>query len=306
MGPPLSTDNKPQDVYLIDASIYIFRYYFSLPDNWWSKSEYPTAAVYGYVHWLIRFLKSTKATHVAACFDESLESCFRNEIYADYKCSRVLPDEDLAFQLEACKQITELLGIPAYASTTHEADDLIGTLAKRCRKNKLKVNILSRDKDLSQLVVGDLDVIWDFPDGEPLGKEGIFKKLGVFPHQVADYLALVGDSSDDIPGVPGVGKKTAAALFALSGSWSNLQQDFSAVAALPLRGAVSLAGKLKEFEEQISMALQLSKIVDNAPLNRRFSVKRKKLDLAACVAYGRELGFGRNFETSMNKLVEVL
>lgn len=115
--------------FLIDASIYIFQYYFSLPDHWFSEDDsYPTAAVYGYTAFLVRLLKKHQPQRIAACFDESLDQCFRNEIYPDYKSSRALPDEALAFQLRACQTITRLLGIATYASERYEADDLLGSL----------------------------------------------------------------------------------------------------------------------------------------------------------------------------------
>jgi len=295
-----------EEVFLIDASIYIFRYYFSLPDNWWSKSDFPTAAVYGYTHWLIRFLKNTSAPHVAACFDESLDSCFRNAIYADYKASRALPDENLAFQLEACKQMTRFLGIPAYASLRYEADDLIATLAKKSREKNFKVNILSRDKDLSQLVLGERDIIWDYPDGEAMDASGVLNKMAVQPQQVADYLAIVGDSSDDIPGVPGVGPKTAAALLKALTNWENIKNNLPAVGKLKIRGAISLEAKLREYAEQVDMAVRLTQVVDNAPLGQRFNIARKKINKKHLLEYGFELGFGKNFSSSVNKLVEVL
>lgn len=295
-----------QEVYLIDASIYIFKYYFSLPDNWWSEEDYPTAAVYGYTHWLFRFLNDTKAQYVAACFDESLETCFRNQLYPDYKSSRALPDEALAYQLQACKTITELLGIPVYASEEYEADDLLGTLAVRCRKKGMKINVLSRDKDLSQLIVNAHEYLWDYPDGLRLDLAGVKEKVGVSASLVADYLAIVGDVGDDIPGVPGVGPKSAAAVLNALGPWAAIKKNFDKVASLPVRGALTLASKLAEYEKQIDLALRLSTIVCAAPLGRRYSVQRRVLQAQKLKYFGRYLGFGKGFETSVDKLLREL
>lgn len=297
---------KNAEVFLIDASIYIFKYYFSMPDHWWSENDFSTAAVYGYTHWLFRFLKATRTQNVAACFDESLESCFRNQLYPAYKSSRALPDESLAFQLNACKQITGLVGIPCYASQAYEADDLLGTLAQRCREQGLHVRLLTRDKDLAQLLVTANDCLWDFPDGEKLFAKNVKQKLGVPPTLVADFLALVGDPGDDIPGVPGVGPKTAAALLQALGPWQSIKRDYNKIASLPLRGARNLAHKLREHAEQIDLALKLAQIVCKAPLGRRFSVARKKINATRLVDFGAELGFGSRFASSVEKLIHEL
>ncbi|WP_185231558.1 5'-3' exonuclease [Teredinibacter franksiae] len=288
--------------FLIDASIYIFRYYFALPDNWWAENGYSTSAVYGYSQWLVRFLQTQNPRYVAACFDESLKSCFRNDIYENYKVSRALPDEALAYQLEACKQITELMGVSSYASHRYEADDLIAALAKKCRRKKLGVCVVSRDKDLSQVVQREGDSLWDAPEGEKMNASAVKTKLGVAPHQVAAYLALVGDSSDNIPGVPGVGSKTAGTLLSHFDNWIQLRNNISAIPHLPIRGAASLADKIERHKTQIEMALQLTQLVENAPLGRRFTVNRKKPNLPALFALSKVLGFGQNFETSLNRL----
>src|SRR5690554_4872288 len=110
----------PKPSLLLDASIFIFQYYFSLPDNWLSEEGYSTNAVYGYTAFLLRLLEEQRPEHIAACFDESLGSCFRNSIYLDYKCSRPPADEALAFQLRACREVSELLGIASFSSSDYE------------------------------------------------------------------------------------------------------------------------------------------------------------------------------------------
>ncbi len=298
-----SLSNLPR-AYFIDASIYIFRYYFTLPDRWWSVDGFPTAAVYGYSHWLIRFLKSVRPQYISACFDESLESCFRNRIYPAYKSSRVLPDEMLAFQLAACREITELLGIPTYASKSFEADDLIGTLARRSRQRGHCCTIVSRDKDLSQLVLGVEDNLWDHPDGVQMGPKEILTKIGIRPEYMADYLALVGDPGDDIPGVPGIGPKTAATLINRFGGWQQIKSSLKKIADLPIRGAPSVAARLEQYRAQVDIALQLTRIEVEAQLGRRYSITRKKINLKQLRLYSDSLGFGRRFHTSIQKLID--
>ena len=149
--------------FLIDASIYIFHYYFALADHWFSEEKgWPTAAVYGYTTFLLKLLEKEKPQRIAACFDESLGSCFRNDIYPDYKSSRALPDEMLAFQLEACRQVSELLGIPCFGSETHEADDLLASLYQRLQRSSKPIAVLTRDKDLGQVLSRPQDFLWDY------------------------------------------------------------------------------------------------------------------------------------------------
>lgn len=251
---------------LIDASIYIFQYYFSMPDNWFSDTDYPTGAVYGYTTFLLRLLEEEQPKRIAACFDESLGTCFRNEIYCDYKVSRPPADDALAFQLSACREITELFEITCFASKRYEADDLLGTLTKMLRRQQAPIAILTRDKDLGQLLHREQDYLWDYRNSETLNHHGIHQKFGVHPKQLVDYLALVGDSIDDIPGVPGVGPKTASALLAHFGDINNLFKGLHQVSSLPIRGAKNLAEKIDSFKEQIVMAQQLTKITDDIDL----------------------------------------
>ena len=297
---------------LIDASIYIFQYYFAMPDNWLSKKDaWPTAAVYGYTCFLIRLLKEQRPERIAACFDESLGSCFRNQIYVNYKSSRALPDEALAFQLNACKKITQLLGIKTFASKTFEADDLLGSLYHRSRRSTRPIAVLTRDKDLGQLIIRDQDFLWDYSasssskasvgsiskrgknkdaksqevndddasnlnmssldmsnldvnnldvnnldysnKGIKLFAQDIAQKFGVQPQQMNDYLALVGDVSDDIPGVPGVGKMTAQKLLTHFGSVESMLDNINELSNLSIRGSSTLINKLVQYEEQINM-----------------------------------------------------
>ncbi|MGH1486102.1 MAG: 5'-3' exonuclease [Cellvibrionaceae bacterium] len=282
---------------LIDSSIYIFQYYFSLPDNWYSENEsWPTAAVYGYTTFLVRLLLEQQPQRVAACFDESLETCFRNEIYADYKCSRALPDEGLAFQLNACRTVTDLMGIQTYGSDRYEADDLLGSLYRKLVRTKAPIAILTRDKDLGQLIAREHDYLWDYAAEKKHFQEDIYKKFGVRADQMIDYLALVGDTSDDIPGVPGIGPKTAQALLGNYGSLSILFENIESLSSLPLRGAKTLSPKLREHREQIEIAQQLAKIIVTIPLIERVSeLKWKEPQWKKLEKFCHSMGFPRLF-----------
>lgn len=291
-------------VYIIDTSIYIFRAYFAIPDHWQSPDGYSLNAVYGYTQFLIKFLQQTNPTTIAAAFDESLGTCFRNEIYADYKISRVLPDEDLAFQLAACKSITELLGLKCFASERYEADDIIATVVAKAAKAERDSCIVSRDKDLGQLLLRDGDVQWDYSDNKKIDRANFADKFFIKPEQMVDYLALLGDAVDDIPGVPGIGKKTAAALLQQFESIEIMQNNLDKVAVSTLRGAKSLAQKLEDYREQIDMAKQLVALHAKVPLGK--SLKQMNWSLPAIDPlryFLEEIGLGQRFDRPLNELI---
>ncbi len=299
----MSTPQTP--ICLVDSSIYIFRYYFSMPDNWISAEQgYGTGAVYGYSLFLLRLLEQERPTHLAACYDQSLGQCFRNDIYPGYKASRALPDEALAFQLRACRRFGELLGIASFASKTHEADDLIGTLTRVCRASAAPIAILTRDKDLCQLLARPQDYLWDHAADQKFHAADIETKLGVKPAQLVDYLALVGDSIDDIPGVPGIGAKTASALLQHYGSLSKLFDDPDSLAQLPIRGARGLAEKLINYREQIEIARQLAQIAEDLPLDLQLDdLQLREPDWTGLEDFAREMGFGKAFTARVEKVL---
>ena len=294
--------------FLIDASIYIFRAWFSLPDRWHTPDGMPLNAVYGYVGFLLDFLAQTDLPPgCAAAFDESLGTCFRNDIYPAYKSSRELPDEALAFQLQACREATERLGIPCFSSQRYEADDFIASLARLCREQGMAVTVVTRDKDLGQVLEGDEDHWWDFAAGVRLDPISFAEKHGVRPDQFADYLALVGDPVDDIPGVPGVGAKTAASLLAVYDSLDDLQAGLGAVGELQLRGAKSLQAKLEQHWEQARLARQLTTLEYRIPdLDSMPSYRPDSSHVEALVTYLESLGLGGPLVRRCHALAEVL
>lgn len=255
----------PQTLYLIDASIYIFRAYYSVPVEMSDAEGNPVNALQGFADFLGRFLAKTRAAHVAVAFDESLTSSFRNDLYPDYKANRERPPEDLKLQLDRCRTLVKQAGLASFASNSLEADDLIGCLAALGRQQGFRNVILTADKDLAQLLRGE-DQLWDFAKDRVYGVADIPAWLGVEAHQVADRLAITGDAVDNIPGVPGIGPKGASALLQHFGSLDAIYADIDAVAELPVRGAARLQRLLSEHEQQARLARKLTGIVEDAEL----------------------------------------
>ena len=259
---------RSQPIYLVDASIYIFRAYFSLPENWHSPQGYPLNAVYGYTGFLLDLAQELAVdgvAHCAAAFDESLGSCYRTQLLASYKSSRELPDEALAFQMQACRRVTEILGIPCFSGPRFEADDYIASLCRLARERHQPSCIVTRDKDLGQLLLTEQDELWDYAAGVRSGRGEFEEKFGVKPEQFADYLGLVGDASDDIPGVPAIGAKTAARLLQGFASLEVLSYNFDQLPALGLRGAARIAANLEEHWQQALLSRNLAQLADQIP-----------------------------------------
>ncbi|MFD1218091.1 MULTISPECIES: 5'-3' exonuclease [Microbulbifer] len=291
----MSTADNGGATYLVDASVYIFRYYFALPPNWESRSGYSTEAVYGFTNFLLDLL-ARKPLRIACAFDESLGSCFRNDLYPDYKCSRALPDEALAYQLAACREMAEALGIASFASERFEADDILATLTGLCATQQPAIApvVITRDKDLGQLLDRGAQSLWDFAADQYLDRAVIEAKFGVRPAQIADFLALVGDSIDDIPGVPGIGAKTASRLLAEFADTELLIANATEIATLKIRGARSIAAKIADHADQIRLARQLAQLEYRVPLNvEPDDLRWQAADIEHAVALADEYGLGR-------------
>lgn len=250
--------------HLIDASVYIFRAWYSLSDEFRSESGHPTNAVYGFTRMLCQFLEKTDALEVGLAFDESLTTCFRNDIYPDYKANRDPAPPELKRQILWCESVAQALGLATFKDSQFEADDIVGTLAAQAQKQNRPVVIVSGDKDLTQLLT-DRDRFWDFPKNRPVDSDGVEAKFGVRPEQIADYLALTGDAVDNIPGVPGVGPKTASALLAHFGSLEQLWERLDEVAFLRIRGARTLADRLRTHQDDARMFRRITGIVTEMP-----------------------------------------
>lgn len=281
---------------LIDASVYIFRAFHSLPSSIAGSDGRPLNAVHGYATFLTALLADSGDDQVAAAFDESLTSSFRNEWYADYKANRELPPQALIDQIAACRAITEALGVATLSSARYEADDLIGTLAAG---RTGPVTLVTSDKDLAQLL-GEGDTLWGYARDLRFDCAAIREKFGVAPRQIPDYLALVGDSVDNIPGVPGIGAKTAAALLGCFPDLESMLAAPEALAALDIRGAKSLAGKLAGHAEQARLSRRLAVIVTDIELRAsQRDIRRRAVDGARLEAICDELGVGQRLRARL-------
>lgn len=265
--------------YVIDASYYVFRAWFSVPDDMRDAGGNAVNALYGFTRFLSDFLEHTQPEYVAVAFDTALETCFRNDIYPAYKANREPAPDELKQQFERCQQVTSALGCREFASPRFEADDIIGTLVTRMRNHGMRSTILSRDKDLLQLLDAG-DSMWDFTGGKRTRYKDVAGRFGVTAEQMVDYLALAGDSVDNIPGVPGVGPKTAAALLNHFGDLDSLYRRLDDVAMVNVRGAAKLASRLEQHEAEARVSQQLTRIVCDMPLEEDSStLKRAAPDL---------------------------
>ncbi len=256
---------KVKDLYLIDASIYVFRAWFSLPDTLNADDGTPVNAVYGYLRFLTEFLERTTPRYVAVAFDESLTRSFRNEIYPEYKANRDLPPPELERQFKACQDFTRALGMQSFCHQRFEADDLIATIAHQMRGQGFRNIVVSADKDLTQVLSG-ADLWWDYARDRTLDVDGVEQRFGVRSEQIRDYLALVGDPVDNIPGLPGVGPKTAVRLLRLYPDLEAVYDNLAQIPQLAIRGASRIAKNLKSHREQVFLSRRLATVVLDAPL----------------------------------------
>ncbi|TLX21042.1 5'-3' exonuclease [Thermomonas fusca] len=252
-------------LHLVDASLYVFRAWHSMPDEFHDADGWPTNAVHGFARFLLELLERERPGHVVVAFDEALDSCFRNAIYPAYKANRDPAPPELRRQFAWCKALCQSLGLATLAHADYEADDLIGSAVHRARAQGFRSVIVSADKDLSQLL-HDFDEQYDFAKGQRWGADGVKARHGVHAHQIADYLALTGDAVDNIPGVTGIGPKSAAVLLAHFQSLDALLERIDEVPFLRLRGAATLATRLREQREHALLWRQLTTIALDAPL----------------------------------------
>ncbi len=281
-----------QPVYLVDASIYIFRAWFSISDDFVNHDGEPTNAVYGFTGFLCSVLEQTKAEHIGVAFDGSLSKSYRNEIYPEYKANRDPAPEELKRQFHWARAIAESMGLSCFTDDRYEADDLIGTLARHHRDRGHPICVITSDKDLAQLIDKN-DTWWDFTRNQKLGPAKIKDKFGVFPEQIADYLALTGDAVDNIPGVPGIGPKSAAALLNHFGDLDSIWARLEEVQHLSIRGARSLQKKLHDNRAAAELARRLTIIetaVPSALVNPDLS--RSELDEARLNRLFDDMKFG--------------
>jgi len=250
-----------QTLYLIDGSSYIYRAYYAIR-HLSSPRGFPTNALYGFTQMLLKVLRDRRPGHIAVVFDAG-RTTFRTELYPDYKANRAAMPDDLVPQIAPIKEMVRAFNIPVLELPGYEADDIIGTLARQCRERGMEAVVVTGDKDLMQ-IVGEGVTLLDTMKDKVTGIPEVRERFGVGPEGVVDILGLAGDASDNIPGVPGIGEKTAIRLI----------QEFGSLDVL-LERAGEVKGKtgekLREFADQARLSRQLATIVRDVPMEFDFA-----------------------------------
>jgi DNA polymerase-1 len=289
----MSKIQKTDHFYLIDGSGYIFRAYYALPPLARKSDGLPTGAVSGFCSMLFKLLEDSKSnenlqkpTHFAVIFD-SARKTFRNEIYSDYKANRAEAPDDLAPQFEYIRKSVLAFNLPSVDLLNYEADDLIATYVDQILKAGAKVTIVSSDKDLMQLYKKDVR-IFDPMKNKFINEEDVFKKFGVDASKVIDVQALAGDSSDNVPGVPGIGVKTAAELINKYGTLDKLLKSTHEIKQNKRRET------LIENKDKALISKELVTLKHDAPVDRELNeFKLKEIDKDKLYEFLREMEFNR-------------
>jgi DNA polymerase-1 len=277
-------------LYLVDVSSLFFRAYYAVRPLT-SPKGLPVNAIFGFLSMIVKLLKEQKPDYLVFCYDRK-EPSFRKEIYSEYKANRTEMPEDLALQIPYIKKLADFLGIPSFEKASYEADDLIGTLALYGLRQQCDVIIVSGDKDFAQMVQPGIS-LYDTMKETRLDEKGVFEKWGIWPRQMVDYLSIVGDSSDNIPGVEGIGPKGAQKLLtdfeSLNGIYENIDQISSE----------SIRNKLLKSKDRALLAKKLVQIVTDIELNLNLEdFKIQSLKKEALRGLLQELNF-KTFERTL-------
>ena len=289
----MSSIKKTDHFYLVDGSGYIFRAYYALPPLSRKSDGLPTGAVSGFCSMLFKLLEDArsddtknKPTHFAVIFDSARKN-FRNEIFRDYKANRAEAPEDLAPQFEYIRKSVKAFNLPSIELLNYEADDLIATYSKKIIEAGAKVTIISSDKDLMQLVSNKIR-LFDPMKSKVIGEKEVIEKFGVKPEQVIDVQSLAGDSSDNVPGVPGIGIKTAAELIKKYKTLENLLNKASEIPQNKRRETL-LSNK-----DKAVISKQLVTLKDDVPLkNNASDFIIKDINKDKLYEFLREMEFNR-------------
>ncbi|MCB9570221.1 MAG: hypothetical protein H6710_23925 [Myxococcales bacterium] len=263
---PSAPGERPASLLVIDGTALLFRVYYGMPPRQ-APDGREVGAVMGVCHQLLGILRRRPEVHVAMVYDAGQET-FRNRIDPRYKANRGDPPPDLVPQFDLVKEVTAALGLASYALLDYEADDLMATLAARARVAGMGARLVAVDKDLCQAVSDDHPAV-DLCDPKSdviTDAAGVRERLGVEPGQVVDFMALTGDSTDNIQGVRGVGPKAAQALLGAFGSLDGIYENLERIEYLGVRGAKGLAKKIAEGREDALLARRLVRLDDDAPL----------------------------------------
>ena len=251
------TAQKTPPFVLVDGSSYLFRAFHGLPPLTNSKGQ-DTGAIYGVINMLKSLIKEYQPTHIGVIFDAKGKT-FRDDIYPEYKANRPPMPDELRSQIEPLHQIIKAMGLPIIVEPNVEADDVIGTLARQASERGIPTIISTGDKDMAQLVNEHVTLI-NTMNNQIMTVDGVKEKFGVPPELIIDFLALKGDKVDNIPGVPGIGDKSAQGLLNGIGGVEAIYQNLDKIADLDFRGAKKLGEKIKVFEEQAKLSYELATI----------------------------------------------
>jgi DNA polymerase-1 len=290
--------------YVIDASVYVFRAWYSIPDDMRDGEGNPVNALYGFTSFLSDFLEYTKPEYVAVAFDTSLSTCFRNDIYPAYKANRDPAPDELKRQFDWCREVTRSLGIRDFAEPRFEADDIIGTLVTNMRRQGMRSTIITRDKDMAQLLDPG-DTLWDYAGNKRIAYKDVRERYGARAEQMVDFLALAGDSVDNIPGVRGVGPKTASALLDYFEDIDEIYSRLEEVAGLSVRGASKLGARLAEHKEDALMSRRLTAIACDVPMEtERDALVCQSPDLDTLNELYDRADFGQSLRRQAQRIAE--
>ncbi len=249
--------NSKTPLILIDGSSYLYRAYHAFPNLTNAKGE-PTGAVYGVVNMLRSLVKQYPESNIAVIFDAKGKT-FRNDMYSEYKAHRPRMPDDLRGQISALHQIIKAMGFPIMVIKGVEADDVIGTLSSQGSSAGMSILISTGDKDMTQLVDENVTLI-NTMTNITMTPQSVYNKYGFVPRYIIDYLALMGDKVDNIPGVPGVGNKTARAMISGIGDLNMLYENLNTISNLGFHGSKTMAKRLEDHRESAFLSYSLATI----------------------------------------------
>ena len=256
--------DQPQRLFLIDGSAYIFRAFFAIPPLS-NAAGLPTNAIFGFTNILLKFLKQYQPHYVAVALDAGRVT-FRNEIFADYKGNRPEAPADLIPQFPYFRKVLDALNLPLLELAGYEADDIIATLCEKLANQGCELVVVSSDKDLMQLATNGIKLL-DSAKDRWIGTDDVREKFGVGPEQVIEVMGLMGDAVDNIPGVKGIGEKTAGALIQQFQTLENLFAHLDDVEQMKLRGAKRIRQILENGRDKAFLSRDLATVKRDVPIN---------------------------------------
>jgi len=277
-----------KQLFIIDGHALVYRAYYAFIRNPLINSNgQPTSAVFGFANYILKLIETYSCPYIAVAMDSS-KPTFRHEIYSQYKANRAAMPDDLKSQMPLVKELIEALNLPVVKRDGLEADDLIALLTCKAKEKGFEVFLVTKDKDLMQLIGNDVKML--APDGtgtlQVIDQQQVREKMGVEPEKIVDYLALVGDSSDNIPGVPGVGPKTALKMLEIGGSVDKILEDPS-ILANP-----KLEEKINQYRDQLCISKTLATLRCDSDISIDIEdLQRKAFDREKCLSIFRELEF---------------